>query len=157
MIVFGISHAVLYLFDRFVFKRLEFIGGPVIAGDVSIRRRMWDGFRQVKTGFFFMMTLVYFRSGSVQQASEVFGMLWNPGYINCTLFGAGAEFLLVPNHIWLFLVLFLILDLWIVKVRVDVWLAKFGWAWRWLFYAFALVSIWVFGGAVNHPFVYFQF
>lgn len=159
MIVFGISHAVLYLFDRFVFKRLEFIGGSVETTDdrVSIRRRVWDGFRQVKTGFFFMMTLVYFRSGSVKQASEVFGMLWNPGYINCRLFGTGSDILQVSNHIWLFLIVFLILDLWIMKSRVDVWFSKFNWVWRWLFYAFALVSIWVFGGAINHPFVYFQF
>ena len=159
MIVFGVSQGLLYLFDRFVFKRLDFIGGGIEQeGDpMSWRRKLWNGFKQLKTAFFFMMTLVYFRSGSVQQASEVFGMLWNPGYVSCTLFGAGTDILQVSNHIWLFLMVFLVLDLWIVRERIDVWLSKFSWAWRWLFYAFALVSVWVFGGAINHPFVYFQF
>ena len=29
MIIFGVSQGLLYLFDRFVFKRLDFIGGPI--------------------------------------------------------------------------------------------------------------------------------
>ncbi len=158
MIVFGLSHAVLYLFDRFVFKPLDFIGGVVAkeGESVTLRRKIWNGFRQTKTVFFFMMTLVYFRSESVQQASQVFGMLWIPNYVNCRLMGGPFE-LQVPAHIWLFLAMFLVLDLWVVKTRVDIWLGKFHWVSRWLMYAAALICIWVFGGAVNHPFVYFQF
>jgi fumarate reductase subunit D len=103
-----------------------------------------------------MMTLVYFRSGSVDQAAEVFGMLWNPGYINCRMESV-IQFLEVAPHIWLFLLVFLVMDLWIVRERIDSWLGKFHWIIRWMLYGFALISIWVFGGAINHPFVYFQF
>lgn len=158
MIIFGISHALLYLFDRFLFKRLDFIGGTIAKeGEaVTVRRKIWDVFRQTKTIFFFMMTLVYFRSGSIQQASQVFGQLWIPKYVNCRL-NATAINLVVPTHIWVFLGLFLCLDLWVMKSRVDIWLGNFSWNIRWIMYAIVLVSIWMFGGAINHPFVYFQF
>lgn len=162
MIVFGLAQGLLYLFDRFVFKKLDFLGGQLHdpQGNLPLRRRFWDGFRTVKTGFFFMMTLVYFRSASLDQASQVFGMLWIPGYVNCHL--DGLEGILAPTlahglQIPLFLCIFLILDIWLMKDRVDVWLGKFALPLRWIMYVGMAVSIWIWGGAINHPFVYFQF
>jgi ABC-type multidrug transport system fused ATPase/permease subunit len=162
MIAFGVAQGFLYLFDRFVFKKLEFVGGHFHdhQGRLPLRRRLWDGFRQVKTGFFFMMTLVWFRSATMDQASEVFGMLWMPGYIGCRL--DGLEGIAAPTlahglQIPLFLCIFLLLDLWVMKDRADVWLGKFAKPLRWLMYAAMAVSVWIWGGAINHPFVYFQF
>ena len=162
MIAFGVAQGFLYLFDRFVFKKLEFVGGHFHdhQGRLPLRRRLWDGFRTVKTGFFFMMTLVWFRSATMDQASEVFGMLWMPGYIGCRL--DGLEGIAAPTlahglQIPLFLCIFLLLDLWVMKDRADVWLGKFSMPIRWAMYVSMAVSIWIWGGAVNHPFVYFQF
>ena len=162
MIAFGVAQGFLYLFDRFVFKKLEFVGGHFHdhQGRLPLRRRLWDGFRTVKTGFFFMMTLVWFRSATMDQASEVFGMLWMPGYIGCRL--DGLEGIAAPTlahglQIPLFLCIFLLLDLWVMKDRADVWLGKFATPLRWIMYAAMAVSVWVWGGAINHPFVYFQF
>ena len=162
MIAFGVAQGFLYLFDRFVFKKLEFVGGHFHdhEGRLPLRRRLWDGFRTVKTGFFFMMTLVWFRSATMDQASEVFGMLWMPGYIGCRL--DGLEGIAAPTlahglQIPLFLCIFLLLDLWVMKDRADVWLGKFATPLRWMMYAAMAVSVWVWGGAINHPFVYFQF
>jgi D-alanyl-lipoteichoic acid acyltransferase DltB (MBOAT superfamily) len=162
MIAFGVAQGLLYLFDRFVFKKLEFVGGHFHdhQGRLPLRRRLWDGFRTVKTGFFFMMTLVWFRSATMDQASEVFGMLWMPGYINCRLdglVGIAAPTLAHGLQIPLFLCIFLLLDLWVMKDRADVWLGKFPMVIRWAMYVSMAVSIWIWGGAVNHPFVYFQF
>jgi len=44
-----------------------------------------------------------------------------------------------------------------MKDRADVWLGKFSMPMRWLMYAAMAVSVWIWGGAINHPFVYFQF
>jgi hypothetical protein len=44
-----------------------------------------------------------------------------------------------------------------MKDRADVWLGKFSMPIRWAMYVLMAVSIWIWGGAVNHPFVYFQF
>ncbi len=96
----------------------------------------------------------------MDQASEVFGMLWMPGYINCRLdglVGIAATTLAPGLQIPLFLGLFLLLDLWVMKDRADVWLGKFPMVIRWAMYLLMAVSIWIWGGAVNHPFVYFQF
>ncbi len=162
MIAFGVAQGLLYLFDRFVFKKLDIVGGHFNdhQGKLPLRRRLWDGFRTVKTGFFFMMTLVWFRSATMDQASEVFGMLWMPGYIGCRL--DGLEGIAAPTlahglQIPLFLCIFLLLDLWVMKDRADVWLGKFSMPIRWIMYVAMAVSIWVWGGAINHPFVYFQF
>ncbi len=162
MIAFGVAQGLLYLFDRFVFKKLDFVGGHFNdhQGKLPLRRRLWDGFRTVKTGFFFMMTLVWFRSATMDQAYEVFGMLWMPGYIGCRL--DGLEGIAAPTlahglQIPLFLCIFLLLDLWVMKDRADVWLGKFSMPIRWIMYVAMAVSIWVWGGAINHPFVYFQF
>jgi len=162
MIAFGVAQGLLYLFDRFVFKKLDFVGGHFNdhQGKLPLRRRLWDGFRTVKTGFFFMMTLVWFRSATMDQASEVFGMLCMPGYIGCRL--DGLEGIAAPTlahglQIPLFLCIFLLLDLWVMKDRADVWLGKFSMPIRWIMYVAMAVSIWVWGGAINHPFVYFQF
>ncbi|GDX50549.1 O-acyltransferase [Bacteroidota bacterium] len=162
MIAFGVAQGLLYLFDRFIFKKLDFVGGHFNnhQGKLPLRRRLWDGFRTVKTGFFFMMTLVWFRSATMDQASEVFGMLWIPGYIGCRL--DGLEGIAAPTlahglQIPLFLCVFLLLDLWVMKDRADVWLGKFSMPIRWIMYVAMALSIWVWGGAINHPFVYFQF
>lgn len=137
MIVFGLSQGLLYLFDRFIFGRIK------------IDHALWDGFKQFKTFLFFMLTLIYFRSQSIPQSASVIDDLLggNKGMLNLD----------IPIHIPVFLVVFYILDNWVMKERVDVWLGKFSLPVRWLFYSAILVSVWVFGGAVNHPFVYFQF
>lgn len=164
MIVFGVSQGVLYIFDRFVFKPLDFIGGDKgTEHHVPIRRKIWDGFRQLKTGFFFMMTLVYFRSGTIKQAGEVFAKLYGKStqVIANTAVGTAlndsATHLHVGYVIPLFLLVFLILDLFVLDVRVDVWMGRFATWQRWIMYVMILAAVLIFGGAINHPFVYFQF
>jgi hypothetical protein len=67
------------------------------------------------------------------------------------------ENLQVPFHVSLFLLLAIILDHFIVMQRIDNWfLQKATWI-RWMLYVFFIVAVLFWGGAVNHPFVYFQF
>lgn len=137
MIVFGLAQGVLYLFDRFIF------------GKIKIDNALWNGFRQFKTFFFFMITLVYFRSSNMPQTVDVFKGLMGRN--------TGTLKLDFPIHIPILLLAFYILDNWIMKQRVDIWLGKYSLPLRWAFYTACLASIWLLGGAVNHPFVYFQF
>ena len=96
-----------------------------------------------------MITLVYFRSANMPQTVEVFKGLAGKS--------KGMENLSFPIHIPGLLLAFYLLDNWVMKERVDIWLGKFSLPVRWAFYAACLASIWLLGGAVNHPFVYFQF
>lgn len=137
MIVFGVLTGLLYLFDRFVF------------GKIKIQHILWDYFRQFKTFFIFMLTLVYFRSASIPQSSQVWHGIMGDG--------TGSKMLNIPTHIPIFLLVFYVLDNWVMHSRVDKWIGGFSLPVRWCFYAFILLSVWMFGGAVNHPFVYFQF
>jgi hypothetical protein len=52
---------------------------------------------------------------------------------------------------------FILLDLFITRDRFDRWIGKYPAALRWTVYSVFMLSIWMFGGTVNHPFVYFQF
>jgi D-alanyl-lipoteichoic acid acyltransferase DltB (MBOAT superfamily) len=137
MIVFGVSQGVLYLFDRFLFSKIKW------------NFLVFQQFKKLKTFAFFMITLIWFRSHSMAQSAEVFK----------AAFGGktGLKSLSVPIHIPIFLFIFWLLDNWIMKTRVDIWLSRFSLPARWAFYAAMLLSIWLFGGAASHPFVYFQF
>jgi D-alanyl-lipoteichoic acid acyltransferase DltB (MBOAT superfamily) len=141
MIYFGLAQGVLYLFDRFVFRK-TFSGNS-----------FGIGFRRLKTAFFFMSTLVFFRSGSVGQSLDIFEHLWVPR----TYCETPALNLAIDPQVWLFLLVGLILDHAVVKVRVDRWISPLKLGYRWFWYLFFLTAVLLFGGAVNHPFVYFQF
>lgn len=137
MIVFGLAQGVLYLFDRFIFSKIKF------------EHVIWNAFRQLKTFAFFMLTLIYFRASNIPQSAQVIDGLMGKNN--------GHNQLTYPLHIPLFLFIFYLLDNWIMKQRVDQWISQFPLFLRWTFYALILIAVWLYGGAVNHPFVYFQF
>lgn len=137
MIYFGLSQGFLYLFDRFIFKNIQ------------IQSVVWERFKQIKTGLFFMITLVFFRSGTIEQAKLVYKQMLGSNL--------GIENIHVGLLIWLFLIVGVVLDNNIMKERADSWLGKLPFIARWSLYVFFIGSIAMFGGAVNHPFVYFQF
>lgn len=58
-----------------------------IIREVAVAQAFMGWVSDGENGVLFMMTLVWFRSATMDQASEVFGMLWIPGYIGCRLDG----------------------------------------------------------------------
>ena len=141
MIYFGLSQGFLYLFDRFVVGRR----GSENPYGLFLRR--------LKTGFFFMMTLVFFRGQSLDQSFDVYKMLFsNYDYTQKTLLHLTAE-----GQVWLFLLVGFLMDHFIMKQRADQWFGGQALFLRWTVYLFMLTAVLLFGGAVNHPFVYFQF
>jgi D-alanyl-lipoteichoic acid acyltransferase DltB (MBOAT superfamily) len=141
MIYFGLSQGILYLFDRFVVGRR----GSENPYGLFLRR--------LKTGFFFMMTLVFFRGQSLDQSFDVYNMLiGNYDYTQKSLLQLTAEW-----QVWLFLFVGFVFDHFIMKKRADQWFGDQSLFSRWIVYLFMLTAVLLFGGAVNHPFVYFQF
>jgi D-alanyl-lipoteichoic acid acyltransferase DltB (MBOAT superfamily) len=140
MIVFGLSQGILYLFDRFLFNRLPISG------------KSWDVFRTIKTVMLFTITLVWFRSVNMPQSSEVFRHL--TGGIPSS---GKVTMLDIPIQTPIFLLIFIILDVFVMKKRADIWFEERALPVRRLLYLFMLLSLFMLGGAVNHPFVYFQF
>lgn len=144
MIYFGLSQGLLYLFDRFIVGRR----GSEHPVGLFLRR--------LKTGFFFMMTLVFFRSQSLDQSFDVYRILFQGVHIS----NANAAHLLklsAESQVWLFLIVGFVFDHFIMKVRSDKWFGNQNLVLRWSVYLFMLTAVLLFGGAVNHPFVYFQF
>lgn len=144
MIYFGLSQGLLYLFDRFIVGRR----GSEHPVGLFLRR--------LKTGFFFMITLVFFRSQSLDQSFDVYRILFQGVHIS----NANAAELLklsAESQVWLFLTVGFVFDHFIMKNRADKWFGNQNLALRWSVYLFMLTAILLFGGAVNHPFVYFQF
>jgi len=144
MIYFGLSQGLLYLFDRFIVGRR----GSEHPIGLLLRR--------LKTGFFFMMTLVFFRSQSLDQSFDVYRILFQGVQISnanpAELLKLSAE-----SQVWLFLIVGFVSDHFIMKVRADKWFGSQSLVLRWFVYLFMLTAVLLFGGAVNHPFVYFQF
>jgi hypothetical protein len=50
-----------------------------------------------------------------------------------------------------------VLDIFVMKQRADKWFESMAMPLRRLIYLFMILSLFMLGGAVNHPFVYFQF
>ena len=100
-----------------------------------------------------MMTLVFFRGQSLDQSFDVYKMLFsNYDYTQKTLLHLTAE-----GQVWLFLLVGFLMDHFIMKQRADQWFGGQSLFLRWTVYLFMLTAVLLFGGAVNHPFVYFQF
>jgi len=137
MILFGASQGLFYWLDYFFFRKANAAAG------------WYAWISRLKTVFIFLLTLVFFRSVSLHQSMDVYRML--SGHTT------GSAELSVPPVTLLMLGLFLLLDLWLTRTRFDHWMNAFSAPWRWLFYSALLCFIWMFGGTVNHPFVYFQF
>jgi hypothetical protein len=70
---------------------------------------------------------------------------------------SGTAGLSIPAITLFMVLLFLVLDLGLTRKRFDFWMDDFPWYTRWATYSSFCCLIWMFGGTVNHPFVYFQF
>jgi D-alanyl-lipoteichoic acid acyltransferase DltB (MBOAT superfamily) len=137
MILFGASQGLFYWVDYVCFRKAAAATG-------------WNArLNRLKTVFIFMLTLVFFRAASLSQSTEVYRMLFAGS--------EGTASLSIPLMTLLMVALFLLLDLWFTQKRFDLWMDDFPWPWRWFGYSTLCCLIWMFGGTVNHPFVYFQF
>ena len=100
---------------------------------------------------FVLVTLlwVFFRSQSFDQAINIFSLIFEN-------FNVEDSFN-VDIKIWIFLLLFIITDLFLYNNRFDKWCSSKSIPIRWSVYFILIFMIVVFSGAENYQFIYFQF
>ena len=100
---------------------------------------------------FVLVTLlwVFFRSQSFDQAINIFSLIFEN-------FNVEDSFN-VDIKIWIFLLLFIITDLFLYNNRFDKWCSSKSIPIRWSVYFILIFMIVVFSGVENYQFIYFQF
>ncbi|MGB0403910.1 MAG: MBOAT family O-acyltransferase [Salibacteraceae bacterium] len=136
-LIWGAIHALMYLAERYFpikWKRkniLEKIGGLII------------------TYLVVNLAWTFFRASSFENATQLLTLI---AELNIT--GQQLEF---QNTLLSFIVVFLVIEIASRSTRIDNWLNKLTFPFRWIIYGILLFGILGFAGTTNHPFIYFQF
>ena len=134
-LIWGAIHALIYLLER-IFKLIsiptnlrKILGGPLTFLCVSIA---W----------------IFFRADNLDAVSLIYtGILQNGGNSDLEF----SSWFMLPA------LLFILFEIVLYNKRFDSWIDAKPTAARWTLYGLILFCILVLGGAVNHPFIYFQF
>ena len=104
----------------------------------------------LKTFFLVTILWVFFRSQSFGDAMHIFKLIVQNA-------PSDPQQLLIPLSTWIFLLLFIVSDVFLYKRRFDSWVAGMHFLLRWAIYGVLLFGIIAFAGVENSPFIYFQF
>jgi len=104
----------------------------------------------LKTFFLVTILWVFFRSQSFGDAMHIFKLIVQNA-------PSEPQQLLIPLSTWIFLLLFIVSDVFLYKRRFDSWLSGMHFLLRWTIYGVLLFGIIAFAGVENFPFIYFQF
>lgn len=143
-IFWGLAHGLLHIFEKFVLNHL-----PEKEHKGRIEKIIVDAFKIAKT--FILVTLFWslFRATSFTNISDLFTSLVNNFGVN--------EHLHIEKSIWIYLGLFIILDVILYNTRFDKWCDKIPAAVRWIIYFILIFMIITCSSVNNFPFIYFQF
>lgn len=143
-IFWGLAHGLLHIFEKFVLNHI-----PEKEHKGRIEKIIVDAFKIAKT--FILVTLFWslFRATSFTNISDLFTSLVNNFGVN--------EHLHIENGIWIYLGLFIVLDVMLYNTRFDKWCDKFPAAIRWSIYFILIFMIITCSSVNNFPFIYFQF
>jgi D-alanyl-lipoteichoic acid acyltransferase DltB (MBOAT superfamily) len=134
-LIWGAIHALIYLLERLL-KVIsipgnwrKFFGWPLTFISVSIA---W----------------IFFRADNLDAVNQIYtGILQNSGNLNLEF----SHWFVLPAS------LFILFEIVLYNKRFDSWISSKPVAIRWSLYSVILFCILALGGAVNHPFIYFQF
>ena len=143
-IFWGAAYAFIYLIEHAFQKNIKF--------NFSSNRLIstaLHGFSVIKNFVLITLVWVFFRAVNLSQIKQIFSSIYHNFHVEDTF--------LVENKIWLFLSLFILIDILIRKSRFDTWCGNRSFIVRWLIYAVLIFSILVFSSVNNFPFIYFQF
>lgn len=143
-IIWGAAHGLLHIIEKAVIDHL-----PKKEHKGKIESFIIDAFKIAKT--FILVTLFWslFRATSFDNISDLFTSLVNNFHVN--------EHLHVESSIWIYLGLFIILDILLVNKRFDGWCDRMPAAVRWFIYFVLIFMIITCSSVNNFPFIYFQF
>lgn len=134
-LIWGGIHGMLYLVER-------------LASAVVQQSKLTKGLGWLFTFFFVCLAWVFFRAGNLDAVSTIWKNL---------ISGEGHTPLEFPVAFILPAVVFLFFELALYNKRFDSWMDQRNVVIRWAIYLILLFCITVLGGAINHPFIYFQF
>lgn len=142
-LIWGFLFGLLYILERFVNKtwKLQKEHVPYSAGHLLLA---------LKTFVLVTILWIFFRSQSFGDALNIFRLLAGSS-------PADPHSLLVPPSTWIFLLIFIISDVFLYNRRFDTWVESMPYLVRWGIYGILLLGIIVFAGVENFPFIYFQF
>lgn len=143
-ILWGLAHGLIFILENifnriFKFKKSE---NNVVAF-VS------NAFNIVKTFVIVSFIWVLFRASDLQQVKVICKSILNN-------FKITDNFSVEPK-VWLFLGLFIIIDIILFNTRFDFWCNRRNVVVRWSLYSVMIFLIIVFASVNNTPFIYFQF
>lgn len=142
-LIWGMLFGLLYILERLVNKglNLQKEHAAYSAGHLLLA---------LKTFLLVSILWIFFRSQSLEEAINIFQLLIRNA-------PADPQNLLIPLSTWIFLLIFIISDLFLYNRRFDTWLVGKPYLVRWVIYGILLLGIIVFAGVENFPFIYFQF
>ena len=142
-LIWGLLFGLIFISERFLNASLNLkpTHAAFSAGHI---------FLAIKTFLLVTILWVFFRSQSFDAAINIFKLLFQNA-------PSDPQALMIPISTWIFLLLFIISDLFLYNRRFDGWVAGMPCFLRWAVYAVLLFGIIAFAGVENFPFIYFQF
>lgn len=143
-IIWGFAHGFVYILEN-IFDRIF----KIKESENRIIRAVSNTFKVIKTFIIVSFIWILFRATDFQHVKTI---------CKSTLhnFKVTDNFSVEPK-VWLFLGLFILIDVILFNTRFDLWCNKRNAIIRWSLYSVMIFSIIVFSSVNNFPFIYFQF
>lgn len=142
-LVWGALYGLLYLIEDIITKTFK----------LAKEHRPFS-FRHIflalKTFVLVSFIWVFFRSQTFGEAMTIFSNIFKQST-------EVSQALHVPLFVWIWLLLFIIIDFILYNKRFDSWIGNLPLLGRWVFYGIFIFSIIVYAGVESFPFIYFQF
>ena len=143
-VLWGLTHGLVYIIESLLTRILK-----LKKSENNSIQQLGAIFKTIKTFVIVTFIWVLFRASDLDQVKAIFSSLANN-------FSKQDDFNVEPK-IWLFLALFIALDILLFNKRFDSWCGNQKAVIRWSFYSIFVFLIIVFSSVNNFPFIYFQF
>ncbi len=152
--IWGIFHGIILVIEKLFRKKnknknLEKSLENNIEQKESLSKKIGNAFKIVFTFIIVSLLWVIFRAINMGQVKEIFTSIFTNTNVTDTF--------KVPIRVWIFLIIFIIIDIVLRNTRFDRWLNNKNIIFRWFIYLFLIFSIVVFASVESYPFIYFQF
>ncbi len=142
-VIWGLLYGVLYIAEKQLNGLLKI--------DTNYRSfSVTHVFLVLKTTALVTLIWVFFRSQSLGEALHMLQLPFRKGVV-------ATEQLHIPLFVWIFLLFFILSDIYLYSRRLDLRLDKWPLVLRWSLYSVLCYAIIVFSGLEDFPFIYFQF
>lgn len=143
-VLWGAAHGILQIIEDFLNRWFK-IKEP----EKKISNFIFKTIGTIKTFIIVSFIWILFRASNLEHVKNMFASIIHNIHLN-------DNFSVEPKT-WLFLGLFILIDMLLFNTRFDFWCEKRNPIIRWSLYAFLIFSIIVFSSVNNFPFIYFQF